>query len=370
MNMKKKKELIILLVVFLIFLVIFNTCLFLLNIGPKLELKREVFTYEYGEKVSAMIKDYIKKPDKVKANYELKFDSSKLKIKDGYIISRGDQLLKVGKHKVKLINGKRDINFIIQVKDTRAPKIITSYDKIVLEQSSKDVDLTNFFAAEDISGVELKIRGNYDLNKIGEYKLFVIASDHYKNEIKKEFVLQIVDFDRAKNDGVITKDIDGKIYKSEKMLNYEENKESNQNNSDIKNQSSSSTESNSTNNIQDNHSSTITARYRTDIANSYINQINAYRRENGLLELPVTSEAQNEANMRAKQLVDNYSHNASYGFGENIGRGSAGVDFFIGWKNSPSHNAAMLREQNTAMAVSVYETGGIWYAVTSFKMNY
>ena len=74
--------------------------------------------------------------------------------------------------------------------------------------------------------------------------------------------------------------------------------------------------------------------------------------------------------MRSKQIVSNYSHNASYGFGENIGYGTAGGNFFEAWKNSPTHRATMLREQNTAMAVSVYEKNGTWYAVASFRMNY
>ena len=74
--------------------------------------------------------------------------------------------------------------------------------------------------------------------------------------------------------------------------------------------------------------------------------------------------------MRAKQIVSNYSHNASYGFGENIGYGTAGGNFFEAWKNSPTHRETMLRNENTAMAVSVYEKNGMWYAVASFRMNY
>ena len=87
--------------------------------------------------------------------------------------------------------------------------------------------------------------------------------------------------------------------------------------------------------------------------------------------LPNTSETQSEADRRSKEISINYSHDgAGYGFGENIGYGRIGSDFITAWKNSPSHNATMLREQNVAMAVSVYEVNGMWYAVTSFKMNY
>jgi len=39
----------------------------------------------------------------------------------------------------------------------------------------------------------------------------------------------------------------------------------------------------------------------------------------------------------------------------NIGNGTARSDFFTAWKNSPGHNATLLREQAVAFAVSVVE---------------
>ena len=112
-------------------------------------------------------------------------------------------------------------------------------------------------------------------------------------------------------------------------------------------------------------------KYRHDIASQYEAQINAYRVENGLSALPITSEAKSVANTRAMQLVSDYSHNNSvYAFGENIGNGTAGEDFVAAWKNSPSHNATMLREQSIAMAVSVVEYNGRWYAISVFKIDY
>lgn len=134
------------------------------------------------------------------------------------------------------------------------------------------------------------------------------------------------------------------------------------------------------NNISDNKSSnnttttkpeTPSARYRKDVSDSYIVKINAYRKANGMNELPVTAEAQAEADKRAKELSTYYSHDgAGYGFGEIIGNGSIGVDFITAWKNSPSHNATMLRDHTVAMAASVYEYNNYWYAIVSFRMDY
>ena len=111
--------------------------------------------------------------------------------------------------------------------------------------------------------------------------------------------------------------------------------------------------------------------YRRDVAEQIVNKINEYRKNNNLSILPVTSEAQNEADRRAKEIVSNPTHEgSSYGFGENIGGGGIGTDFFTLWKESFSHNNAMLREQNTAIAVSIYQYNNQWYAVTVFRMNY
>ncbi len=144
-----------------------------------------------------------------------------------------------------------------------------------------------------------------------------------------------------------------------------------------KNNNTSNNKNNTLNSNNNNNSSNQNKKpvssdgYKKSVADSYITQINNYRKENGLLELPVTSEAQAEADRRAKELVSNYSHDgAGYGFGEIIGNGGVNSDFITAWKNSPSHNASMLREQNVAMAASVYEYNNHWYAVVSFRMNY
>ena len=112
-------------------------------------------------------------------------------------------------------------------------------------------------------------------------------------------------------------------------------------------------------------------KYRTDISASYERQINAYRVANGLPALPITTEAKNEANKRAIDLIRHYGHNASSGFAENIGKGTAGVDFVTAWKKSPPHNATLLRDIiHVAMAVSVVEHNGSWFVVASFKVDY
>ncbi|MEG2800004.1 MAG: CAP domain-containing protein, partial [Erysipelotrichaceae bacterium] len=107
-------------------------------------------------------------------------------------------------------------------------------------------------------------------------------------------------------------------------------------------------------------------------------QINDWRVQNGAPAMPVTARAQAQADKRALELVTYYEHDDSP-WGENIGNGPIGADFFTAWKNSPSHNAAMLRGYRgdnvnypttyVGIAVSVVQANGQWFAVTVFETN-
>ena len=174
----------------------------------------------------------------------------------------------------------------------------------------------------------------------GDYDINVIATDANGNKISKKATITVYKKEVAKETPVIKQD-----------NNISNNK--------------------SSNNTTTTKPETPSVRYRKDVSDSYIVQINAYRKANGLNELPVTAEAQAEADKRAKELSAYYSHDGvGYGFGEIIGNGSIGVDFITAWKNSPSHNATMLRDHTVAMAVSVYEYNNYWYAIVSFRMDY
>lgn len=341
-------------------------------------MKKDTFIFELGDEVPFTSSYYLKNPkqikdiDKYKLNIE---DKDKFSIVDNKLLSKDAELLEVGTYKLSMKYKDKELQFQIKVEDTKKPEFKTVPEKITLEQNSKDVDLKKFFEAEDLSKVEITIDGDYDLSQIGNYELEVIATDQYKNKTSKNFILEIIDLESAKVDGKVSKTVDGIIYKSDAMIEYENAKNNPAPSSNNNSTSTSKKNNNTTNNNKSNQSSTNTSQqssegYRRDIANTYASQINAYRRQNGKAELPITTEAQTEADMRVKQIITNYSHNASYGFGENIGYGTAGGNFFEAWKSSPTHRETMLRNENTAMAVSVYEKNGTWYAVASFRMNY
>lgn len=325
----KKKPIIIISLITIIFLV---GLILIFNKEEKIELKQESFIFEYGDDIINDVSYYLKDADSTKNIKDYKLTNNIKKNSETGLIEPDEYTLKI-KYK------KQGKTFKIIIKDTKAP-IFTKYeDKISLIQDSEDVDLTKYFIAEDLSDVILSVEGSYDISKVGEYNLKMIATDKSGNKTKKDFIVEVKE------------------------------KEKTPSTPSVSNNNKNTSNTNPSGNSKD--VPKIVERYRKDISDSYVRQINEYRKSKGLDELPVTTEAQTEADRRAKEIVDNYSHDGSgYGFGENIGDGSIGSDFFTAWKNSPTHNATMLREQNRAIAVSVYEANNKWYAVAVFRMNY
>lgn len=339
--MNKKVKILILVITLILVLVGF----FIINKKTyKIELKSKEFNYEFGEKISSNASSYLKNGEAIKNIKAYKLSSETLKIKNDNFIMKDSDVIPIGKYTITVSYKNKKEEFVIKVADTIAPEFISYKELIELEETSENVDLTSYFEATDLSDVTLSIEGEYDLSKAGEYNLKVLAKDKNSNVTFKKFVLKVI--------------------KKELNQDKESEQKSNAN-------SNSTTSSKNESKVTENNPISSSPTYRKDISNNYVNQINIYRKEKGLTELSVTMEAQNEADRRAKELVNNYSHEGSgYGYGEIIGHGSVGVDFITAWKNSPTHNATILREQNTSIASSVYEVNNHWYAVIVFRMNY
>ena len=314
-------------------------------------LRNDVFTYELGEDISADVSYYLKDADSTKNINEYKIVTDDFDIVDKTLVINKD-VEKVGNYNINIVYKKLSKKVIIKIVDTTSPEFTTFEENIKIEQTSEEVDLINNFKATDLSEVKITIEGEYDLTKEGNYEINVIATDSSGNKSEKKSTITVYKKEVIKETPVIKQ-------------------ESNNNNPSKKEETNPSTNNYTSNNTPAPQPETPSPRYRKDISDTYITQINAYRKANGLNELPVTSEAQAEADRRAKELSTYYSHDGvGYGFGEIIGNGSIGVDFIAAWKNSPSHNATMLRDHTVAMAASVYEYNNKWYTIVSFRMDY
>jgi len=125
-----------------------------------------------------------------------------IRIKDFIVDSNNIKILnetekvnteKMGKTEVnvtgKTFLGTKKYNFEIDVVDDLAPKIdapkeitITRAEKVDLFKNVKVTDNTK-------EEIKAKIEGDYDINKIGTYKLKYVAEDSNKNKSEKDFKL-------------------------------------------------------------------------------------------------------------------------------------------------------------------------------------
>ena len=101
---------------------------------------------------------------------------------------------KVGIQKIKLtiedyFKKTKDYSFEVEVKDTIAP-VIEAEEKLTTPYDTK-IDLLKDVKATDNydKDIEVKVEGEYDLKKAGEYKLQYVAKDSSGNETKKDVVL-------------------------------------------------------------------------------------------------------------------------------------------------------------------------------------
>ena len=155
-------------------------------IGVKKYYKSKELLVVISKKIDVSLGDKVYNTDAVK------------KIINGKVVDKKEVINtdKVGVQKIKLtiedyFKKTKDYSFEVNVKDTVAPeiqakeKLNTEYDtKIDL---LKDVTATDNYDKE----IEVKVEGEYDLKKAGEYKLQYIAKDSSGNETKKEVVLVV-----------------------------------------------------------------------------------------------------------------------------------------------------------------------------------
>jgi len=347
----KKKIILIIVMILIVFLVGF---IVLYKDTDNIKLKDNQFIFELGEEISAEASYYLEDAGSTKNIKDYKLSSKILKNIDNKFVSEDANIVDVGEYEIDVHYKKKSQKFIIKVVDTTSPEFIKFEEKLKYEQNADISELESKFEATDLTDVKITIEGEYDSTVPGEYEIDVIAVDESGNKINKKAMIEITKKEEPKKETVIPN-----------------NNSSSSNNSSLSNNNHNS---NSTNNSQSNSSSNTTEsspRFRKDISDQYIIKINEYRKSKGLNELPVTVEAQTEADRRAKEISTYYSHEgAGYGFGEIIGYGDIGVDFVEAWKNSPSHNATILRDGHISMASAVYEYNNKLYAVVSFRANY
>lgn len=103
---------------------------------------------------------------------------------------------KIGKLKIQVIvknkrNKKQTYSFEITVVDQEKP--IITYSKELRVEEGQNIDLLKGVTASDNSkeDIQVRVEGEYDLKKVGEYTIFYVAEDSSGNKAKEEAKLYV-----------------------------------------------------------------------------------------------------------------------------------------------------------------------------------
>lgn len=261
-NNNKKRNLIIAGLVAFVAVVGIGGYILLNQKTDELTLKEDV-TYELGETVKLDAKYFLDKKMSEDAIKETKLTSTLMTDTKKYtfdkkkltVTTKDKKYLDVGTYKIslKLNDDVKDGEF--KVEDTTAPKFEDFLTEIRIEKDAENVDLKSYFKASDLSDFEISIdRGDFDITKVGDYKIKVTASDKYKNKTVKECTVKVVSTEEAKEEGLtenkegkmaVSKETKAEIDSGKTTINKSEDKVDNSNSSSNTGNSSSGNTGNS-----------------------------------------------------------------------------------------------------------------------------
>ena len=162
------------------------------------KIGKDYYQIEYGQDIPDSIYFYVN-PDKI---------HSKINENDFHITVKGknldeDRLLN-GVYQVQLFYKEETKNVKVEVKDTQKPQFTSFKDKVTLIKDTEDKLLkSNYWKAEDnlygdsVEQATIKIEGQYDLSKAGDYKVTIIATDRNGLKTKKQTVIEVLSYEDA-----------------------------------------------------------------------------------------------------------------------------------------------------------------------------
>ena len=112
-------------------------------------------------------------------------------------------------------------------------------------------------------------------------------------------------------------------------------------------------------------------------AQSVVNQVNRERAARGLSALRIDPALTAAAQIRAREIVEKFSHTrpdgtrwstvSSVAYGENIAKGQKTADkVMAAWMTSSGHRANILRASYGSIGVACVQSGGVYYWVQLF----
>lgn len=179
MKEKKKKRILIILLIILFIFIIGIVCI-------KLFIDSKRLMVEFDKKVEVVLNQKVYNLDYIKV------------LKNGTILTKRKQIdtKTIGKKEIKVkvkdyFKKIKVYKYIVDIKDKESPVI--QFNKELETEVGTEIDLLKDVIVKDNSNEKIvpTVEGEYDFNKVGEYKLIYTAVDSSKNEKKEDFILRV-----------------------------------------------------------------------------------------------------------------------------------------------------------------------------------
>lgn len=255
------------------------------------------------------------------------------------------------------LNDEQEIIDVI-VKDTTKPEFTKTKDEYEITEGDKLPDIKKDFEAEDLSDVTILVDTDEVKNdKAGEYKATITATDTSGNKTEHEVTITVKE-------------------KPKQTVSTPSYSGGSSNGSSSSNGFSSGGGSSS-----DSGSAASQSYHNSSYAQGVFQIVNEERAKAGLPALSWANDLASAANIRAEELVQNFSHTRPDGTncfttfpwgiyaqkGENIASGYNSPEKAMqGWMNSQGHRENILNTTYNRIAVGCYYSNGLYYWVQLF----
>lgn len=153
------------------------------------DLRKHTFTIELGQDVYANPALYADEGQQGLEHMTVSPVSNGVARKDNRFVSRGYEYLMVGEYDFVLENGGSKTPFVIKIKDTRPPTVISEVTELDAMVGQR-IDWSTVFPATDISGISYE--APFDTTATpGDHDITVKISDRFGNAVEKPVKVKV-----------------------------------------------------------------------------------------------------------------------------------------------------------------------------------
>ena len=157
------------------------------------EMKKVSYTYEFGD----LIDEEKIVSEEFEGEYEILSGSERILEH----LEKEKEFLPVGKYDMIVDSDKKQVQYTIRVKDTKAPEFVKVSDVIEISTDIKRINWIDYFVGEDASKVSLKVKDDkVEFGVAGEYPIEAVLRDEYGNKVSHKATVKVLEKEEVKEE--------------------------------------------------------------------------------------------------------------------------------------------------------------------------